>query len=89
MCVCVCVCVCVCCVAGGAGGSGELPAGGAEQPEGAEAAAGEDGQHCHRTDVPGEPGEPQTKSILTNTHGHINLSRSKWNYHCKTKLNLS
>lgn len=42
--------------AGGAGGSGELPAGRAEQPDGAEAATGAHGQHCDWTDVPGEPG---------------------------------
>lgn len=43
--------------AGGAGGTGQLPAGGAEQPQGAEAAAGEDGQHRHWADVPGESGD--------------------------------
>lgn len=43
--------------AGGAGGAGQLPAGGAKRPQGAEAAAGEDGQHCHWADVPGESGD--------------------------------
>ena len=46
--------------AGRAAGSGELSAGGAEQPEGAETAAGEDGQHSHRADAAREPGEPKT-----------------------------
>lgn len=46
-----------CAAAGGAGGAGQLPAGGAEQPQGTEATAGEDGQHRHRADVPGESGD--------------------------------
>lgn len=49
-------CKCMLTCAGGAGGPGELPAGGAEQPEGAEAATGADGQQCDWADVPGEPG---------------------------------
>ena len=43
--------------AGGAGGNGELSAGPAEQPEGTETAAGEDGCYSHWTDVFGEPGD--------------------------------
>lgn len=52
-----CACVCTYFASGWAGGSGEFPAVGTEQPEGAEAAARKNGQHSHRADVPWKSGE--------------------------------
>lgn len=69
---CVCVldamCGCVCCTAGRAGGSRKFSASSAKQPEGAETATGEDGQHSDRTDVSGESGKDTTQC---DPHRHL------------------